>query len=130
MNLDTEACYRALTAKDSRFDGLFFVGVQTTGIYCRCVCTARTPKPQNCQFFQNAAAAEHAGFRPCLLCRPELAPGRARVDAVSRLASAAVRRIEDGALMDTSLTELAEELGVTDRHLRRAVVEHYGVPPV
>lgn len=130
MKLDSEACYRALAAKDSRFDGLFYVGVQTTGIYCRCVCTARTPNPRNCQFFSNAAAAEHAGFRPCLLCRPELAPGRSRVDAVGRLASVAVRRIEDGALTDTSLADFASELGVTDRHLRRAVVEHYGVSPL
>ncbi len=130
MTLDSEACYRALASRDSRFDGLFFVGVQSTRIYCRSVCTARTPKPQNCHFFANAASAERAGFRPCLLCRPELAPGRSRVDAVGRLASIAVRRIEDGALMDTSLTEFAEELGVTSRHLRRAVVEHYGVSPV
>src|SRR3954467_7277371 len=127
MNLDGEACYRALTAKDTRFDGLFYVGVQTTGIYCRCVCTARTPKRTNCSFYPNSASAEHAGFRPCLICRPELAPGRAKVDAVGRLANAAVRRIEDGALTDTSLTELAEELGVTDRHLRRAVLSQYGV---
>ncbi|HVT11302.1 MAG TPA: DNA-3-methyladenine glycosylase 2 [Fimbriimonadaceae bacterium] len=130
MTLDAEACYRALSAKDSRFDGLFFVGVQTTGIYCRCVCSAKTPQRKNCRFFSNAAAAEHAGFRPCLLCRPELAPGRARVDAVGRLASIAVRRIEDGALTDTSLADFAAELGVTDRHLRRAVVEHYGVSPL
>ncbi|HWA82292.1 MAG TPA: DNA-3-methyladenine glycosylase 2, partial [Fimbriimonadaceae bacterium] len=94
------------------------------------VCSARTPQPKNCQFFSNAAAAEHAGFRPCLLCRPEIAPGRSRVDAVGRLASVAVRRIEDGALTDTSLADFAAELGVTDRHLRRAVVEHYGVSPL
>jgi AraC family transcriptional regulator of adaptative response / DNA-3-methyladenine glycosylase II len=130
MNLDPEACYRALAAKDSRFDGLFFVGVKTTGIYCRCVCTARSVRRENCTFYSNAAAAEQAGFRPCLICRPELAPGRARVDAVSRLAAAAVRRIEDGALTDTSLTDLALELGVSGRHLRRAVVEHCGVAPV
>src|SRR5579862_9173306 len=90
MNLDAESCYRALAAKDSRFDGLFFVGVRSTGIYCRCVCTARTPQRRNCSFFPNAAVAEHAGFRPCLLCRPEVAPGRSRVDAVGRLAAIAV----------------------------------------
>src|SRR5690349_2169276 len=99
MELDAEACYRALKAKDTRFDGLFFVGVKTTGIYCRCVCTARSARRESCTFFPNAATAEQAGFRPCLICRPELAPGRARVDAVGRLASAAVRRIEDGALL-------------------------------
>lgn len=130
MTLDPEVCYRALTAKDSRFDGLFFVAVRSTGIYCRCVCTARTPKQQNCVFFANAATAEQAGFRPCLICRPELAPGRSRIEAVGRLASIAVRRIEDGVLSDTSLSEFAAELGVSDRHLRRAVVEHYGVSPI
>jgi AraC family transcriptional regulator of adaptative response / DNA-3-methyladenine glycosylase II len=130
MALDAEACYRALKAKDTRFDGLFFVGVKTTGIYCRCVCTARSARRESCTFYANAAAAEQAGFRPCLICRPEVAPGRARVDAIGRLASAAVRRIEDGALLDTSIADLARELGVTDRHLRRAVAEQYGVSPV
>src|ERR1044072_9200895 len=130
MHTDREACFRALRAKDSRFDGLFFVGVKTTRIYCRCVCTARTPNPENCTFYPSAAAAEAAGSRPRLLCRPELAPGRSRIEAVSRLANIAVRRIEDGALSEISLTQLAEELGVSDRHLRRAVIEHYGVAPV
>jgi AraC family transcriptional regulator, regulatory protein of adaptative response / DNA-3-methyladenine glycosylase II len=130
MHLDPQSCFRALRAKDARFDGLFFVGIKTTGIYCRCVCTARTAKRENCTFYANPATAEAAGYRPCLICRPELAPGRSRVDAVSRLASAAVRRIEDGALSDTSIAELAAELGVTGRHLRRAVVDQYGVSPV
>src|SRR5689334_22664354 len=105
MYRDSEACYKALRAKDSRFDGLFFVGIKSTGIYCRCVCTARTAKRESCRFFPNAASAEASGFRPCLICRPELAPGSARVDAVSRLAATAVRRIEDGALIDTSLAD-------------------------
>ncbi|HTQ09464.1 MAG TPA: DNA-3-methyladenine glycosylase 2 [Fimbriimonadaceae bacterium] len=129
MTLDPEACYRALTAKDSRFDGHFFVGVRTTGIYCRCVCTARTPKRQSCEFFENAAAAERAGFRPCLICRPECAPGRSPVEAIGRLASVAVRRIEDGALLDSTLSEFAADLGVSGRHLRRAVMAQYGVTP-
>ncbi len=123
--MDARELYPALAARDARFDGLFFVGVRTTGVYCRPVCTARTPRMENCSFHPSAAAAELAGFRPCLVCRPETAPGRARVDAVGRLADLAVRRLEEG-----SLTGLAEELGVTDRHLRRAVVARYGVPPV
>ena len=118
--------YRALTARDARFDGLFFVGVSSTGVYCRPVCSARTPKEANCAFFPCAAAAERAGYRPCLVCRPEIAPGRARVDALGRLADVAVRRIEAGA----SPAEVAQALGITDRHLRRAVVSAYGVPPV
>lgn len=126
MDLDARELYRALTARDPRFDGLFFVGVASTGVYCRPVCTARTPKEENCSFHPSAAAAEQAGFRPCLLCRPEMAPGRARIDAVGRLADLAVRRIEDG----VELAEVARGLGVTDRHLRRAVTARFGVSPV
>ncbi|RYG21707.1 adenosine deaminase, partial [bacterium] len=97
MDLERSELYRALAARDARFDGLFFVGVSSTGVYCRPVCTARTPREENCSFHKSAASAERAGFRPCLVCRPELAPGRARVDVVGRLADAAVRRLEDGA---------------------------------
>src|SRR5436309_8276871 len=100
MNLDPEVCYRALTARDPRFDGLFFVGVTTTRIYCRPICPARTPGRDRCRFFPGAAAAERDGFRPCLRCRPELAPGRSPVDAVNRVARAAAARIEAGALDD------------------------------
>ena len=82
MLIDDDACYRALVAHDARFDGIFFVGVSTTGIYCRPVCPARTPRRDRCTFFSNAAAAERAGYRPCLRCRPEAAPGRSSVDAV------------------------------------------------
>src|SRR5204862_4184271 len=99
MEPDQEACYRALSTRDARFDGRFFVAVRTTRIYCRPICTVRPPRFENCTFHPTAAAAENAGFRPCLRCRPELAPGStAPVDAVSRLASLAIRRIEDGAL--------------------------------
>jgi AraC family transcriptional regulator, regulatory protein of adaptative response / DNA-3-methyladenine glycosylase II len=128
--LDADACFRALRAKDRRFDGLFFVGVSSTRIYCRCVCSARTPKPENCRFFGTAAEAEREGYRPCLVCRPELAPGSARVDVAHRLAAAAFRLIQDGALDELSLSELAEELGVSERHLRRSLVEKYGITPV
>ena len=130
MLLDSDQCYRALVSHDSRFDGRFFVGVGTTGIYCRPVCTARTPLRHNCSFFPSAAAAEAKGYRPCLRCRPELAPGYAAVDANRRLAQSAARLIEDGRLQDASLAEVADELRVTDRHLRRVFQQEFGVAPV
>jgi AraC family transcriptional regulator of adaptative response / DNA-3-methyladenine glycosylase II len=130
MQLDADQCYRALRAHDARFDGRFFVGVATTGIYCRPVCTARTPRPASCRYFPSAAAAEANGFRPCLRCRPELAPGFAVVDARRRLAEAAARAIEDGRLGDTGLPRLAGRLGVTDRHLRRVFQQEFGVAPI
>lgn len=130
MLLDADQCYRALRTHDSRFDGRFFVGVGTTRIYCRPVCTARTPHRANCRFFPSAAAAEAHGFRPCLRCRPELAPGYAAVDANRRLAQAAAGLMEDGRLADTSLAGLAATLRVTDRHLRRVFQQEFGVSPV
>src|SRR5579871_439173 len=131
MLLDDRTCYRALTARDARFDGLFFVGVTTTRIYCRPVCTARTPGRDRCRFFSNAALAEREGFRPCLRCRPELAPGEAPVDAVGRTARQAAARIEAGALNgENSLEQLARELGLSARQLRRSIREAFGVSPV
>jgi AraC family transcriptional regulator of adaptative response / DNA-3-methyladenine glycosylase II len=130
MNLDPAACHRALDTRDPRFDGLFFVGISSTGIYCRPVCPTRQTKRENRSFYPTAAAAEASGYRPCLRCRPEVAPGRASVDAVNAWARAAVRRIEDGALGEMSLEELATELGISDRHLRRVVQSEYGVSPV
>jgi AraC family transcriptional regulator of adaptative response / DNA-3-methyladenine glycosylase II len=134
-SLDPDACYRALAARDARFDGLFFVGVETTGIYCRPVCRARTPRRDRCVFFAAAAQAEAAGFRSCFRCRPELAPGGAPVDAVSRLVARAMRRIDEGALAGDgegagSLDALARELGVSARHLRRAMQSELGVSPL
>jgi AraC family transcriptional regulator of adaptative response / DNA-3-methyladenine glycosylase II len=113
MTLDNNSCYRALTARDPRFDGVFFVGVTSTGIYCRPVCRARTPRRTNCRFFSNAAAAERMGFRPCLRCRPELAPGASQIEATTALAEQAARRIAAGALNEGSVDELARELAVT-----------------
>ena len=130
MLLDPIQCYRALRTHDSRFDGRFFVGVSTTRIYCRPVCTARTPNRENCRFFPSAAAAESGGFRPCLRCRPELAPGFATVDANRRLAQSAANLIEDGRLADARLPDIASTLGVTDRHLRRVFQEEFGVAPI
>jgi AraC family transcriptional regulator of adaptative response / DNA-3-methyladenine glycosylase II len=129
--LDLNACYRALVAHDARFDGLFFVGVKTTGIYCRPVCRARTPGRDRCVFFRTAAQADEAGFRSCFRCRPELAPGAAPVDAVTRVVGTAMRRIEEGALShEGTVDELARELGISTRHLRRAMQAELGVSPL
>lgn len=128
--LDLEACHAAADARDRRADGRFFIAVTSTGIYCRCVCPARLTKKQNRRFFPSAAAAENAGFRPCLLCRPECAPGAAPIDASERLAHLAVKRIEAGALEEQGLAALAIQLGITDRHLRRIVFKTFGASPV
>src|SRR6267142_1856732 len=130
MTLDSRICYRALKARDARFDGRFFVAVSSTRIYCRPVCTVKPPKRENCRFFPSAAAAESGGYRPCLRCRPELAPGNASVDATSRLAQAAASMMEDRTLDQEGLDTLAERLGITDRHLRRAFGAEFGVSPV
>ncbi len=128
--LDADTCHGACDAKDRRFDGRFYVGVTSTGIYCRCICPARTPKRQNRTFWPSAAAAEAAGFRPCLLCRPERAPGLAPIDAPARLAAAAYARIEAGALEEQGLEALARDLGVTSRHLRRVMNAQFGASPI
>jgi AraC family transcriptional regulator of adaptative response / DNA-3-methyladenine glycosylase II len=131
MTIDDDACYRALTARDARFDGVFFVAVRTTGIYCRPVCTAKTPRRSSCRFFASAALAEQAGFRPCLRCRPELAPGHAPVDSARTVARAAAARIEAGALNEGgSLEQLAATLRLSSRQLRRAVRTELGVSPI
>jgi AraC family transcriptional regulator of adaptative response / DNA-3-methyladenine glycosylase II len=130
MSLDANTCYRALTTHDTRFDGRFFVGVSSTGIYCRPVCTVRTPRRENCHFFASAAAAEVAGYRPCLRCRPELAPGNASVDASARLAQGAVDLIENGVLDAGGIEHLAARVGVTSRHLRRIFETEFGVSPI
>ena len=129
-SLPAQVCQRALDARDARFDGLFFVGIVTTGIYCRPTCPSRRADPDHRRFFNSAAAAEHAGFRPCLRCRPELAPGKTLIDAVSRLASTAAQRIAAGALNGRSVADLAADLGVSERHLRRALRRELGVAPV
>jgi AraC family transcriptional regulator of adaptative response / DNA-3-methyladenine glycosylase II len=128
--LSPDVCARALDARDPRFDGLFFVGITTTGIYCRPVCPARVSYQERRRFFDTAASAERAGFRPCLRCRPELAPGRAVCDAVPNLARVAAQRIAAGALNGREVTDLARELGVSDRHLRRVLERELGVSPL
>ncbi len=130
MQLDGDTCYRAMRARDPRFDGTFFVGVSTTGVYCRPICPARLPGRDRCTFYARAAEAERAGYRACFRCRPELAPGGASVDAVGRLVRLAVSRIEAGCLQDGSVESLAGELGVTPRHLRRAMEAELGVSPI
>ncbi len=130
MKLDPNICYQALVTHDARFDGRFFTGVATTGIYCRPVCPVKTPSEKNCSFFPSAAAAEAAGFRPCLRCRPELAPGNSSIEANARLANRAANLIEDGILDGEKLPGLADRLGVTDRHLRRVFRAELGVSPV
>lgn len=138
--LDDETCYRALQARDPRFDGLFFVAVSTTGVYCRPICPARTPRRERCAFFASGALAEREGFRACLRCRPELAPGARAESGVpvgsrARLAARAIARIPEvassgAAERGRSLEALALELGVTSRHLRRAIEAELGVSPI
>ncbi len=130
MILDPDSCYQAVKSHDARFDGRFFTGVTSTHIYCRPVCTARVPRRENCRFFSSAAAAEGAGFRPCLRCRPELAPGNASVDATQRLAQAAASLLEDGIATGNGLSHVAAQLGVSDRHLRRVFEAEFGVTPI
>lgn len=122
--------YAAFKAKDARFDGRFFVGISSTGIYCRPVCRAKQPKPENCTFYHTAAEAEQAGYRPCLLCRPELAPGTSIADATANLVYRAARVLEENCGSGQSLDELAGRLGCTDRHLRRVFTAEYKVSPV
>jgi AraC family transcriptional regulator of adaptative response / DNA-3-methyladenine glycosylase II len=130
MNLDHEICYQAILSRDRRFDGWFYVGVVSTGVYCRPICGVRPPKLLNCRFFRNAAAAEKSGFRPCLRCRPELAPGDAMIEVSSSLAKAAAGLIEAGFLNERSVPELAQRIGVSDRHLRRIFETEFGVTPL
>jgi AraC family transcriptional regulator of adaptative response / DNA-3-methyladenine glycosylase II len=134
--LQPDACYLALKARDARFDGCFFTGVTSTGIYCRPVCRVRTPKRENCRFFSHAAQAERAGFRPCLRCRPELAPHAPRwsiQDASDILAQQAARLLDEPEAWGEdppSVELLARRLGVSDRHVRRLFEARFGVSPL
>src|SRR5271163_1713862 len=130
MLLDSNACYRAVRARDTRFDGRFYVAVASTGIYCRPICPVRPPKRENMRFYSSAAAAEGAGFRPCMRCRPERAPGLATIDAAGRLIGAAIAVIEEHALSNARVGELAASLGISDRHLRRVTEAELGVSPI
>ena len=131
MDQDHRRLYNALTARDSRFDGVFFVGVTSTGIYCRPICPAKTPKAANCRFFDTPQEAEQAGFRPCLRCRPELAPGNAPVDDAQRIAQLIVQRLEEGQLDEKAgLEEIADQFELSSRQIRRIVQKELGVPPI
>ncbi|MBV8742585.1 MAG: DNA-3-methyladenine glycosylase 2 family protein [Sinobacteraceae bacterium] len=131
MTHDRRILYRALAARDRRFDGLFFVGVTSTGIYCRPICAAKTPKAANCRFFASAQQAEQARFRPCLRCRPELAPGSAPVDDSQRIAQLIVQRLEDGTIgNDAGLEAIASQFELSSRQIRRIVQKELGVSPV
>ena len=125
-------CYRALSTRDVRFDGRLFVGVTSTGVYCRPICPARTAKPEHCRFFPSAAAAQAAGFRPCLRCRPEISPDAAAWRGTSTTVARALGLIAEGALDgdEVRVEALAERLGIGERQLRRLFEQHLGVPPI
>jgi AraC family transcriptional regulator of adaptative response / DNA-3-methyladenine glycosylase II len=130
LDLDAEACYAAVCARDGRFDGQFFTAVRTTGIFCRPICTAKTPARRNVDFYRTAAAAQEAGFRPCLRCRPERAPNLNPMLFSQALFKHALAAVHDGALDVQSVDDLAGQLGVTERHLRRLFEQHLGASPV
>jgi AraC family transcriptional regulator, regulatory protein of adaptative response / DNA-3-methyladenine glycosylase II len=130
VKLDIDACYRAVVARDPRFDGRFFTGVTSTGIYCRPICPARTPARRNMRFFPHAGAAEAAGFRACRRCRPEASPGSPDWNARADLAARAVRLIADGYADEHGISGLARRLAVTERHLRRLLLAELGATPI
>ena len=129
---DRDTWYRAIQTRDARFDGRLFVGVTSTGVYCRPVCPARTPKPENCRFFPSAAAAQEVGFRPCLRCRPETAPDLSSWRGTSNTVSRALALIADGGLDggEQSVDALAARLGMGGRQLRRLFQQHLGASPL
>jgi AraC family transcriptional regulator of adaptative response / DNA-3-methyladenine glycosylase II len=130
MDMDHLACYRAISTRDARFDGRLFVGVKTTGIYCRPICPARTPKFENVSFFALAVAAQEAGFRPCLRCRPEISPELAFWRGTSNTVLCALALIEAGGLDADDVEGLADRLGVGARQLRRLFRQHVGASPI
>jgi len=131
MTQDRNTLYRALAARDRRFDGIFFVGVTSTGIYCRPICPVKTPKAANCLFFNSAQEAEQEHFRPCLRCRPELAPGNAPVDDSQRIAQLIMERLENGTISgDASLESIADQFELSSRQIRRIIHKELGVSPV
>src|SRR5438552_6122722 len=130
MDLNKQICERARRCRDPRFDGRFFIGVTSTGIYCRPICPAPSPKESNVRYFASAAGAAEAGFRPCLRCRPETSPGTPAWLGTSTTVSRALRLIDESGLSDESLDQLAERLGIGSRQLRRLFLKHLGATPV
>lgn len=129
-HFDVRALDRARLSRDARFDGKFFIAVKTTGIYCRPICPSRTSKPRNVSYYPTAAAAAEAGFRPCLRCRPEAAPGTPAWMGTSAVVRKALRLIDEGILDTASVDELASKLGLGSRHLRRLFLQHVGASPI
>ncbi|WP_409200439.1 DNA-3-methyladenine glycosylase 2 family protein [Methanobrevibacter sp. DSM 116169] len=127
---DKKSLYEAFKSKDPRFDGCFFVGIKTTGIYCRSICRAKLPKIENCTFYKTAAEAEKDGYRPCLLCKPENAPGILIRNSLENLANEARNLIEKNYEKKLTIKAIAEELGCSDRHLRRAFANEYNISPI
>jgi len=129
MNLDLQVCSRARLSRDPRFDGKFFIGVLSSGVYCRSICPAPTAKEKNVRYYASAAAAAEAGFRPCLRCRPECSPGTPAWLGTPNTVARALRLISEGGLEDGGVEVLAERLGVGSRHLRRLFLQHLGATP-
>src|SRR6266496_1232990 len=130
FGLDIRALDRARISRDPRFDGKFFIAVTSTGIYCRPICPVRSPKRDNIRYYPTAAAAAAAGYRPCLRCRPEAAPGTPAWQGTSAVVQRGLRLIEDGGLDEGSVDELAERLGIGTRHLHRLFLQHVGASPL
>ena len=130
MELNHDACYRAISTRDARFDGRIFIAVRTTRIYCRPICPARTPKRENVTFFATASAAQEAGYRPCLRCRPESSPDLGAWRGTSNTVSRALTLIGEGTLDGEAVDALAERLGIGERQLRRLFRQHLGASPI
>src|SRR4051812_28528254 len=129
FDCSTDTLHRAVDSRDPSFDGVFFVAITSTRIYCRPVCPSRIARRENRRFFQSRDAAEDAGYRACRRCRPELSRGETPLDAVPRLAREAAEKISAGALNGKPVTALARELGMSERHLRRALEREIGASP-
>src|SRR4249920_3550130 len=125
-----EICDRARMARDARFDGLFFIAVKSTGIYCRPVCPAPSPKPKNILYYPNAAAATAAGFRPCLRCRPELSPNAMQHRYSDEWVNRELALIADGELQEGSVDTLADKIGLSSRQIRRLFLSGVGATPI
>lgn len=130
LMLDFDTCDKARLDRDAQYDGVFFVGVKTSKIYCRTICHVRQPLPKNITYFQTASAAEADGYRPCLRCRPEAAPHSPAWNGTLTTVNRAIQLIEDGALDNESVEALAERLGVGSRHLSRLFKKHLGASPI
>ena len=129
MELDWQACSRARLTRDARFDGKFFIGVFTSGVYCRSICPAPHAKEKNVRYFPTAAAAAEAAFRPCLRCRPECSPGTPAWLGTPSTVSRALRLISESGLEEGGVEALAERVGIGSRHLRRLFLQHLGATP-